>query len=30
MRERYGAKERSQMLKYHIQTNGRKHDGSLP
>lgn len=23
MRERYGAKERSQMLKYHIQTSGR-------
>lgn len=30
MRERYGAKVRSQMLKDYIQTNGRKHDGSLP
>ena len=30
MRERHGANERSQMLKHHLQTSGRKHDGSLP
>ncbi len=30
MRERHGANERSQMLKHHIQTSGRTHDGSLP